>query len=377
MKLRVDVVALQGRILKDRSIREPQLAEESAGWYEKAAAVPGAGNLPDKGTFPLINAATMWRVAGHREKSQQIAAEVVKRIEAVAERAAAGGDLWPAATLGEALLLLGRHEESLKWYLRAVEVANSRGDLGSLASIRNNLHRLQEIGATAPPDFLDEHLGTVVVFSGHLIDSPDRQQAGKPSRFPNHPPLIEAVATAIRKQLDELNAKVGYCSLASGGDILFAEAMLDRDAELHVVLPFDRDDFLRMSVDFGQPGAAWQDWRMRFDHILKRLEDISKTRVRYTTTEPYLGSNELFGFTNSMLQGLAVLRGASGVRLPRRLPSSTAQLPARPAGRQIFSLAGRSPVIPATKSIWPHCDRLAQFPNLSGSLVPPQCRPAP
>ena len=306
--LRVDAVALQGRVLKDRSAREPALARESATWYERAAAVPRAGDLPDAATFPLINAATMWRVAGNQEKSQQIAAEVVKRIESLAEQAASKGDLWPAATLGEALLLLGRHEDSLHWYLRAVEVANSRGDLGSLASIRNNLHRLQEVGATAPPDFLDEHLGTVVVFSGHLMDSPDRQQAGKPSRFPNHPPLIEAVAAAVREQLDELNAKVGYCSLACGGDILFAEAMLDRNAELHVILPFDRNDFLRMSVDFGQPGANWRDWRMRFDQIIKRLEGISKTRIRYSTSEPYLGSNELFGFTNSMLQGLAVLR---------------------------------------------------------------------
>lgn len=336
VKLQVNVIALKGRVLKDRSTREPELARESATWYEQAAAVPGAGELSYAATFPLINAATMWRVAGVPERSGQIAAEVVKRIEPLAGREADAGNLWPAATFGEALLLLGRHTESLRWYLRAVEVAKSRGDLGSLTSIRNNLHRLQQVGATADSDFLDEHLGTVVLFSGHMIDSPDRQQTGKPPRFPNHPELIAAVANAIRKQLDEMNAKVGYCSLACGGDILFAEAMLDRDAELHVVLPFAQHDFLRTSVDFGQSGAGWRDWRMRFDRIIQRLGDISKTRLRYSTSEPWLGSDELFGFTNCMLQGLAVLRGRARASAPHAVILVDRSLPGEDDGTQGF-----------------------------------------
>jgi class 3 adenylate cyclase len=38
------------------------------------------------------------------------------------------------------------------------------------------------------------------------------------------------------------------------------------------------------------------------------LENKSKTCLRYATSEPYLGCDELFRFTNTMLQGLAVLR---------------------------------------------------------------------
>ncbi len=334
--LRVDVIALKGRILKDRSDREPELAAESAAWYERAARVPGADDLPDAGTFPLINAATMWRLAGDEEKSRSIAEDVVRRIGPVAEKAAVAGDLWPAATLGEALLLLGEYKESATWYLRAVEVANSRGDLGSLVAIRNNLRRLQKAGATADPNFLDEHIGTVVVFSGHMIDSPDRLERNRPARFPNHEPLVEAAAGAIRDQLEQLNAKVGYCSLASGGDILFAEAMLDRDAELHVVLPFAQPDFLRMSVDFGQHDAKWRRWRMRFDRIMERLEKISKTRVRYATSESYLGSNELFGFTNSILQGLAVLRGRSRTTVPTALVLIDESDPGETGGSAVF-----------------------------------------
>ena len=42
VKLQVDVIALQGRVLKDRSAREPRLARQSAEKYEQAAAVAGS-----------------------------------------------------------------------------------------------------------------------------------------------------------------------------------------------------------------------------------------------------------------------------------------------------------------------------------------------
>lgn len=301
--LRVDVVALRGRILKDRSRREPALAAESARWYEKAAALPGAD------TFPLINAATMWRLAGDRAKSDALAAEVVARLPAdAAERAAAAGDVWPALTLGEAAVLLDHGADAVRWYTVGVGTATGRRDYGVLAAARNNLRRLADAGATIDPHFLDAQLGSVVVFTGHLLDSPDRQAAGGPPRFPNHPPLVAAVAAAVRDRLDALNAKVGFCSLGCGADILFAEVMLERKAELHVVLPCNTRDFLRTSVDFGQDGPDWQEWRMRFDRIIQQVRAASKERVRYVTAEPYLGSTDLFGFANAVLQGLAVLR---------------------------------------------------------------------
>ena len=60
------------------------------------------------------------------------------------------------------------------------------------------------------------------------------------------------VECAIKDALKRLNAVIGFCSLGSGSDILFAEKMLERDgAELHVVLPFDLDDFRLTSVDYG------------------------------------------------------------------------------------------------------------------------------
>jgi hypothetical protein len=78
----------------------------------------------------------------------------------------------------------------------------------------------------------------IVVFSGHMIDDPKVRGAGKekPPRFP--PAKIAAAAARIRAALDEVGAgagDLGLCGGASGGDLLFAEACLERSmrVELH------------------------------------------------------------------------------------------------------------------------------------------------
>jgi len=50
-----------------------------------------------------------------------------------------------------------------------------------------------------------------------------------------------------------MNARIGYCSVACGADILFAEELLKlKRTTLHVVLPFALKDFYKTSVDFGR-----------------------------------------------------------------------------------------------------------------------------
>ena len=86
-----------------------------------------------------------------------------------------------------------------------------------------------------------------------MIDHPNRPQ-------PRFPSSIEAeVKQAIRTTIKTVNAKIGYCSLACGGDILFAEAMEEVGGELNLFLPFNQTDFLNASVRF-----AGKDWEERF-----------------------------------------------------------------------------------------------------------------
>ncbi|MGI0024178.1 MAG: hypothetical protein ACREA4_03405 [Nitrososphaera sp.] len=112
--------------------------------------------------------------------------------------------------------------------------------------------------------------GHVFLFSGHMIDGKERTQDGTPGRKPpRFPPDCEPqVARAIETKLDELGADGGDLGItegACGGDLLFAEAMLARGAELELHLPFEEAVFLERSVDFEKAPSALPDrWHDRF-----------------------------------------------------------------------------------------------------------------
>ena len=96
----------------------------------------------------------------------------------------------------------------------------------------------------------------VLLFSGHMIDAPDR----KTPRFP--PEEEAAAAAAIANILAEIGVGRGdlaICGGACGGDLLFAEACLARAMRLELYIPFDEPTFLANSVDF-----ADADWRKRY-----------------------------------------------------------------------------------------------------------------
>ncbi|MGJ7511675.1 hypothetical protein [Variovorax sp. GT1P44] len=96
--------------------------------------------------------------------------------------------------------------------------------------------------------------GRALLFSGHMIDAPDRPEP----RFP--PSLEPAVARAIESEVHRLQASPGdvaICSGACGGDILFAETVLDAGVPLRIYLPFDEPTFLAKSVSFA--GERWTE----------------------------------------------------------------------------------------------------------------------
>jgi hypothetical protein len=96
----------------------------------------------------------------------------------------------------------------------------------------------------------------VAAFTGHRIDEDPLFR-----RFPVE--NIPLVVDAIGRALDEHHIGFGYCSAASGADLLFLEALLARDGEAHVFLPFPAEHFLATSV-----GPVWQ---ARFEAVLERV----------------------------------------------------------------------------------------------------------
>jgi hypothetical protein len=107
-----------------------------------------------------------------------------------------------------------------------------------------------------PQNSSDAKPRKVLLFSGHMIDSPTRPSP----RFPADKEPI--AAKAIADTLDQIAVEPGdlaICGGACGGDLLFGEAALARQLILAICLPFEEDKFLVESIDF-----ANADWRSRY-----------------------------------------------------------------------------------------------------------------
>jgi class 3 adenylate cyclase len=131
----------------------------------------------------------------------------------------------------------------------------------------------------------------VAHFCGHMIAPP-----GVPGRFPAD--REAAVAAGIAGVVAERRIGYAYGALAAGGDILWAEALLAAGSELHVVLPFHRDEFLATSV--APSGSAWA---ARFLACLERASEVT-----YATEDAFLGDDCLFRYGSELAMGLALSR---------------------------------------------------------------------
>lgn len=327
---RIEALSLDGRLFKDQyertrdPARRAEFAARSAAAYREAAELPGAGS------FSRINTAAMTVLAGDTARGREYARAALAAAAAELQQPGRETDYWVPAALGEAHLILGELDEAATWYRLAVARARGKGDVGSIAAMRRNALLLKEQLGVSDELLRLFYVGSVVAFAGHMIDHPGRSARDRlPPRFPPDPRLVGAVAAAIREKLAELNATVGFCSAACGADLLFAEQVLDRDAELHVVIPYAVGDFCASSVDFGLPGMA--DWAGRFRAVLGRA-----AQVHYATTEPFLGHEVLFEFATHVTQGLAVTRAAERGVVPQALVVLDPATPARPGGTGYF-----------------------------------------
>src|SRR5262249_1478411 len=118
-----------------------------------------------------------------------------------------------------------------------------------------------------------------------------------------------AVARRIAEEVDRHAPAYAYGALADGGDILWAEALLARGAELHVVLPFAQSDLVETSV-----APAGRRWVERFDRCI-----AASSTVSYAPGDAFLGDGVLSRSGAELAMGLALLRARSLDSEPRQL----------------------------------------------------------
>ena len=277
-----DVASLHARISKDLALAAD--GDERRSEAAQAADLYGAVFARTGGYYPAVNAATMRLVAGDAGAARELAATVLELLAAAGEES-----YYAAATEAEAHLLRGDARAAGAALARAAALHGD--DYGAVATTRRQLRSICELTGL-DPRLLGVLAGPAVVhFCGHRIA--DEHERG---RFPAD--AERAVAERIAEVVARHPVGFAYGSLASGADILWAEALLEAGSELHVVLPFAREEFVARSV--ASSGAGWVE---RFDRCAE-----AATTLRYATDDAFLGDDVLFRYGTELAMGLALLR---------------------------------------------------------------------
>lgn len=240
-----------------------------------------------------INAATTAllrnKIRAARQLARQVRTTCIEELHLLRRRT--DDAYWVLATLGEASLILGEWEPALEYYAQAAACVGRR--YRRMSSTRRNARLIAQclgcdwnmLGDLMP-------LPAVMVFVGHMLDRPNR----KLPRFPTQ--LAQPLQKEIAARLKKHNVEFGYGSAACGADILFHEQVLERDGEIHVVLPCNRATFRKESVDV-RPRAKWGQ---RYEAVLRRA-----SLVREVSSDRPEAWEESYAYTNKVLFGLASL----------------------------------------------------------------------
>jgi len=288
--------ALLGRVDKDAWVaawrqpgRSPEQMRDDAS-YEDAllrAAIDSylqAYRANPGHYYSGVNALTLMHLARHLTSDTRYDRDIATMAGAVRYAAECEPDpnalFWSKTTVGDLEVLVGTPDTVKAVYKEAI--AKNEKDWFALNSSRAQLQLLQDLGFR--PDTVAAGIATfdralsrltrpedrweprqVLLFSGHMMDAPDR----KTPRFPAD--KEPAAAQAIEGALERLGAgqeDLAFCQAAAGGDLLFLEACQKRGVRCRVLLPFDEPEFIEKSIVTSAGGDKWCD---RFYAIKAKL----------------------------------------------------------------------------------------------------------
>lgn len=176
-------------------------------------------------------------------------------------------DYWARASFAELCLLVNPKDAVVREFRNAAAAANQDwfaldSTHQTLTLLRDLEFRLEETAAALEvvehelellvPPFVPRQ---VLLFSGHMVDAPGREQP----RFPAD--KVPQAQQAIARALDELGVGVGDLALtqgAAGGDLLFAEACAARGVRIELLQPLPEPEFIASSVLKSAGGEAWR-----------------------------------------------------------------------------------------------------------------------
>jgi tetratricopeptide (TPR) repeat protein len=286
--------ALLGRVEKDAWVASWRLPDASAerriedARYEDAllraaiACYQTAFRADPKHYYSGINALTLMRLYEHLTGDtvyREVGGIMAGAVRFAAECEEDSEELyWAKVSLADLQVLVGDPRTTEAAYKDAV--ANNRDNWFALDSSREQLVLLQDLGfakdnVKAGLAVFDRALQRlplpgrqwephrVLLFSGHMVDAPDRATP----RFPEG--MVEAAADRILATLRGLDVGAQDLALtqgACGGDLLFTEACQALGVRVAWLQPYAEPDFMLRSVV-----RCGEHWRQRYLETRQKL----------------------------------------------------------------------------------------------------------
>jgi tetratricopeptide (TPR) repeat protein len=236
-----------------------------------------------------INALTLMHLYRHLTNDRRYEREMTIMAGAVHFAAECEPDesqlFWAKATLGDLEVLVGTPDTVKQAYKEAI--ARNEKDWFALNSSLAQLQLLKDLGFC--PETVDAGVATfdrtlrkltkpedrwqprqVLLFSGHMIDTPDRPTP----RFPTEKEVI--AAQKIAAALDQQGASSDDLALtqaAAGSDLLFLEACQQRGVHCQILLPFEEPEFIQCSI---LPSKGGDTWRNRYYALKGGLQNAPR-----------------------------------------------------------------------------------------------------
>ncbi len=267
-----------------------------------------------------INAATLALLSGHVKEATRYCQQV--HDYCISLTTTDNQDYWLSATLAECklvnyLLIAGAvlYDELLEAYKQAVAASNN---VTQIASTRKNANLLlswhyssqtslaiDEKQRSQLLDKLQVILFTppVLVFTGHMIDTPERITPRFPAEHENR------VKQTLQNFVLESKALWSYASAACGADILFLETMQQFGLESNIVLPYQEEVFIKKSVSRNNPVLAEQvSWEQRFQQVKHYTESQTGVHLWNSSIQFFEGCNLYYRYANLVIYGLALIK---------------------------------------------------------------------
>jgi len=279
-----DIMALNGRLSKDLYLRSSgakalKHARDAAQKYEAAFQ-------NTLGHYSGINSATMALMAEMPSERITARIEAIEALLPVSREVTPTDHYFTEATRAECFLLKGERSKAAAALHAAIDF-----DPLNYAAHATTLKQFMMICAKRKESLewlSDFRPPRPLHYAGHIrLDQTGVDQDG----------LEIAISDALQYE----DVGFGFGALAAGGDILFAENLLEQGAELHVILPCPRDIFKRESVlPFGEK------WGLRFESCLAQASSLRI--LTEGSPWPDKALNRLSGLS---AMGHAVLQGGS------------------------------------------------------------------